>query len=71
MAAHYIGSSRRPSDQIYLDVGAMNEAEVRVGCAVVIEAMRRLQTQPHPRSSGPSRPKKKLAFAALTPPPTW
>ena len=70
-----------PRDQIYLDVGAKNEAEVRdmgispgdpvvpdspfmvlndtdnylakawddrVGCAVVIEAMRRLQTQPHP-----------------------
>jgi len=68
-------------EQIYLDVGAKNEAEVgamgispgdpvvpdspftvlngtdnyvakawddRVGCAVVIEAMRRLQTQPHP-----------------------
>ncbi len=70
-----------PRDQVYLDVGAKNEAEVRamgispgdpvvpdspfmvlngtdnylakawddrVGCAVVIEAMRRLQTQPHP-----------------------
>ena len=68
-------------EQIYLDIGAKNEAEVgamgispgdpvvpdspftvlngtdnyvakawddRVGCAVVIEAMRRLQTQPHP-----------------------
>jgi endoglucanase len=68
-------------DQLYLDIGAKNEAEVRamgispgdpvvpdspftvlngtenylakawddrVGCAVVIEAMRRLQTQPHP-----------------------
>jgi putative aminopeptidase FrvX len=70
-----------PREQIYLDVGAKNEAEVgamgispgdpvvpdspftvlngtdnyvakawddRVGCAVVIAAMQRLQTQPHP-----------------------
>jgi endoglucanase len=70
-----------PRDQIYLDAGAKNEAEVRamgispgdpvvpdspfmvlngtenylakgwddrVGCAVIIEAMKRLQTQPHP-----------------------
>ena len=70
-----------PRDQLFLDVGAKNEAEVanmgispgdpvvpdspftvlngtdnylskawddRVGCAVVIEAMRRLNTQPHP-----------------------
>jgi endoglucanase len=70
-----------PRDQLYLDVGAKNEAEVRamgispgdpvapdspflvlnntdnylakgwddrVGCAVIIEAMKRLQSQPHP-----------------------